>query len=171
MGLPLFSVIVKVGALAGLTSVILVLLYGQTRIFYTMARDGLLPPSLAAVHPRFRTPWINTIVVGLTALAAAGLLSLDALADLTNVGSLVAFAMVCVTVIYLRRSDPGLARPFRTPLFPLTPILGAAMCVLLLLSLLSTPATRNFFVAYLVLGISIYLLYGVRKAKLTRLAL
>jgi len=170
IGLPWFSAFVKIGAIAGLSSVMLVLLYGQTRVFYTMANDGLLPSALASVHKTFRTPWINTIVVGVAAMVAAGFLSLDALSDLSNVGSLAAFTMVCVTVIYLRRSDPNLVRPFRTPLFPATPILGAIMCVILLLSLMSTPATRNFFLVYLVLGVAVYGLYGVRKAKLARLA-
>ncbi len=170
IGLPWFSAFVKIGAIAGLTSVMLVLLYGQTRVFYTMAHDGLLPPSLAAVHRKFRTPWINTLVVGAAAMGAAGFLSLDALSDLSNVGSLAAFTMVCVTVIYLRRSEPKLARPFRTPLFPLTPILGAVMCLLLLLSLMATPATRNFFLIYLVAGVVIYFVYGVRKAKLARVS-
>jgi len=168
IGLPWFSAFVKIGAIAGLTSVMLVLLYGQTRVFYAMSHDGLLPSSLATVHPTFKTPWINTIIVGVAAMGAAGFLSLDALADLANVGSLAAFTMVCVTVIYLRRSDPNLIRPFRTPLFPLTPIVGAAMCLVLLLSLMSTPATRNFFLIYLVIGIAVYFAYGVRKAKLDR---
>ena len=168
MHLPWFAVVVKIGAIAGLSSVMLVLLYGQTRIFYTMSRDGLLPTSLAAVHKTFKTPWINTIIVGIAAMFAAGLMSLDALADLANVGSLSAFALVCITVIYLRRSEPGLVRPFRVPLFPVIPILGAVMCVILLMSLMSTSATRNFFLIYLGGGIMIYFLYGIRKSKLGR---
>ena len=168
MGLPWFAFVVKVGAIAGLSSVMLVLLYGQTRVFYTMARDGLLPDALATVHKKFQTPWINTIVVGIAAMLAAGFLSLDALSDLSNVGSLAAFALVCITVIYLRRSDPGLLRPFRTPLFPVVPILGAVMCAILLMSLMSTEHTRNFFLIYLVGGIAVYFLYGIRKSKLGR---
>jgi APA family basic amino acid/polyamine antiporter len=168
MGLPWFAFVVKVGAIAGLSSVMLVLLYGQTRVFYTMARDGLLPPALAKVHPTFRTPWVNTIVVGIAAMGAAGFLSLDALSDLSNVGSLAAFALVCVTVIYLRRSDPGLVRPFRTPLYPVVPILGAVMCLILLMSLMSTENTRNFFLIYLAAGIVIYFVYGIRKSNLGR---
>jgi APA family basic amino acid/polyamine antiporter len=168
MHLPWFAILVKIGAIAGLSSVMLVLLYGQTRIFYTMSRDGLLPTSLAAVHKTFKTPWINTIIVGVAAMCAAGFLSLDALADLSNVGSLAAFALVCITVLYLRRSDPGLVRPFRTPLFPLVPILGAVMCLILLMALMSTPATRNFFLIYLGGGILVYFLYGIRKSKLGR---
>jgi APA family basic amino acid/polyamine antiporter len=168
MHLPWFALLVKIGAIAGLSSVMLVLLYGQTRIFYTMSRDGLLPSALATVHKKFLTPWVNTIIVGIAAMCAAGFLSLDALSDLSNVGSLAAFALVCITVIYLRRSDPGLVRPFRTPLFPLVPILGAVMCVVLLMSLMATPATRNFFLIYLLVGIVVYFAYGIRNSKLGR---
>ena len=99
---------------------------------------------LALVHKRFRTPWINTVIVGFAAMGAAGFMSLDTLGDLTNVGSLAAFALVCITVIYLRISEPGLVRPFKTPLYPLTPVLGATMCLLLLMSLMATPTTRAF---------------------------
>lgn len=166
IGLPWFAVLVKVGAIAGLSSVMLVLLYGQTRIFYTMARDGLLPDPLATVHPRYKTPWINTLVVGALAAGFSGFMSLDALADLTNVGSLAAFAMVCLTVLYLRVAEPQLKRPFRTPLFPLTPLMGALMCLFLLMSLMAKDATRNFFLIYLAGGIVVYFIYGLRNSKL-----
>src|SRR5207302_2857872 len=96
-----------------------------------------------------KTPWINTIVVGIAACYAAGFMSLDSLADLSNVGTLTAFALVCLTVLYLRFARPDLARPFRTPLFPVTPILGAVMCAVLLMSLMATKATREFFLIYL----------------------
>jgi APA family basic amino acid/polyamine antiporter len=163
IGLPWFAILVKIGAIAGLSSVMLVLLYGQTRIFYTMSRDGLLPSQLAVVHKRFKTPWINTIIVGVAACAAAGFMSLDALSDL---GSLTAFALVCITVIYLRIANPGLERPFRAPLYPFTPIIGAIMCAVLLMSLMAGAATRNFFLTYLVIGIVIYFLYGIRNSNL-----
>jgi APA family basic amino acid/polyamine antiporter len=166
LGLPWFAKLVKVGAIAGLSSVMLVLLYGQTRIFYTMSKDGLLPSSLALVHKTFKTPWVNIIIVGVAAAAAAGFLSLDALSDLTNVGSLTAFTLVCITVIYLRVSHPELERPFRTPLFPVVPILGAIMCVILLLSLMAGAATRNFFLIYLAIGIVVYFVFGIRNSKL-----
>lgn len=168
IGLPWFAEFVKIGAIAGLSSVMLVLLYGQTRIFYTMSRDGLLPTSLAKVHPRFKTPWINTVLVGLVACGAAGFMSLDALSDVSNVGSLTAFALVCVTVIYLRYANPELARPFRTPLFPIVPILGAVMCVVLLLSLMAGKDTRQFFLLYLAVGVVVYFLFGIRNSKLGR---
>ena len=93
-------------------------------------------------------------------------MSLDALADLTNVGSLAAFAIVCLTVLYLRIAQPELKRPFRTPLFPLVPILGALMCLFLLMSLMAKPLTRNFFLVYLVGGIVVYFAYGLRHSKL-----
>jgi APA family basic amino acid/polyamine antiporter len=166
IGMPWFAILVKIGAIAGLSSVMLVLLYGQTRIFYTMARDGLLPAPFALVHAKFRTPWLNTVVVGVIAAAAAGLMSLDALADLTNVGSLAAFAIVCITVLYLRVAAPELRRPFRTPWSPLTPLAGALMCIFLLMSLMAKAETRRFFLMYLIGGLVLYFVYGLRHSKL-----
>ena len=158
----------KIGAIAGLSSVMLVLLYGQTRVFYTMARDGLLPTALAAVHKSFKTPWINTIIVGCFTATCAGFLGLDTLSDVTNVGSLAAFAIVCVTVLYLRVTHPDMPRPFRTPLFPLTPILGVIMCAILMMSLMAVVKTRNFFIIYLAVGFVIYFFYGMWNSKLNR---
>ncbi|MGA0600603.1 APC family permease [Caulobacter sp. KR2-114] len=166
IGLPWFAIFVKIGAVAGLSSVMLVLLYGQTRIFYTMSRDGLLPSALASVHKRFKTPWINTIIVGVAACCAAGFMSLDALSDLSNVGSLAAFAIVCATVIYLRIKAPELERPFRAPVFWLTGGLAIVLCAVLLASLMTTKDTRNFFGAYLILGIIVYFAYGIWNSKL-----
>jgi APA family basic amino acid/polyamine antiporter len=166
IGLPWFAVLVKIGAIAGLSSVMLVLLYGQTRIFYTMARDGLIPPVFSQVHAKFKTPWINTLIVGVLACGFAGFMGLDALANLTNVGTLLAFAIVCITVIYLRFTRPEMPRAFRTPLFPLTPVLGAAMCLFLLMSLMAHDATRNFFVVYLIGGILLYFVYGMWHSKI-----
>lgn len=168
IGMPWFAFLVKVGAIAGLTSVMLVLLYGQTRIFYTMSRDGLLPPVMAVVHQRFKTPWINTIIVGLIACGAAGFRSLDDLADLSNVGSLAAFALVCVTVVYLRVSSPKLERPFRTPFYPVVPILGAGMCLFLLKSILNKPQTGPFFLGYVGIGFLLYFAYGLWNSKLSK---
>ncbi len=168
IGLPWFAVLVKIGAIAGLSSVMLVLLYGQTRIFYTMSRDGLIPPVFARVHPKFKTPWINTLVVGALAAGFAGFMGLDALANLTNVGTLFAFAIVCVTVLYLRYARPEMRRPFKTPLFPVTPLLGAVMCLFLLMSLMAHDATRNFFLIYLAGGIVLYFAYGMWHSKLAK---
>lgn len=168
IGLPWFAFIVKLGAFFGLSSVMLVLLYGQTRIFYTMARDGLVPQAFANVHPKFKTPWINTIVVGILACGFAGFVGLDALAKLTNVGTLAAFMIVCLTVVYLRYARPTINRPFKTPLFPITPLLGALMCFFLLMSLMAHAETRNFFLYYLAGGFVLYFFYGMWHSKLGR---
>jgi APA family basic amino acid/polyamine antiporter len=168
IGLPWFAFVVKLGAFAGLSSVMLVLLYGQTRIFYTMAKDGLIPQVFANVHPKFKTPWINTILVGLLAMGFGGFMSLDNLANLTNVGTLAAFAIVCLTVIYLRYARPKINRPFKTPLFPITPLLGALMCIFLLLSLMAHELTRNFFLWYLAGGFVLYFAYGIWNSKLAK---
>lgn len=168
MGMPWFAILVKIGAIAGLSSVMLVLLYAQTRVFYTISGDGLIPAIFSKIHHRYRTPAAGTVVVGGVAALFAGFMSLDDLASLTNVGSLAAFAMVCLTVIYLRIAAPDLERPFRVPLYPLVPILGAAMCFFLVMSLMAQDVTRRFFLVYLALGVLVYFLYGIRKARLAR---
>ncbi|HEY3799657.1 MAG TPA: amino acid permease [Caulobacteraceae bacterium] len=169
IGITWFAELVKLGAICGLSSVMLVLLYGQTRIFYTMSHDGLLPSQLAAVHKRFKTPWINTIIVGLVAAACAGFLSLDTLSDVTNVGTLAAFTIVCGTVIYLRVTHPNMPRPFRAPLYPVVPILGAIMCIVLLLSLImGVEKTRNFFLVYVGVGFLVYFVFGLWNSKLSK---
>ena len=168
IGIGWFGKVVKIGAIAGLSSVMLVLLYGQSRIFYSMSRDGLLPRVLAKVHPRFRTPWINTCITGVAVMGAAGFLPLSTLGDLTNVGSLTAFAVVCGTVIYLRIREPTFVRPFRTPFYPFAPVLGILMCLLLLMSLMATPSTRAFFLLYLAAGTAVYFVFGMRSSQLAR---
>jgi APA family basic amino acid/polyamine antiporter len=170
IGLPWFAIVVKLGAFAGLSSVMLVLIYGQTRIFYTMARDGLLPSIFASVHSKFKTPWINTILVGVVACYFAGFMGLDQLANLTNVGTLVAFAIICLTVIYLRFARPNLNRPFNMPGWLMLPIagFGAILCFLLLKSLLNNPETAHFFGWYMLGGAVIYFLYGIWFSKLGR---
>ena len=161
-----FAKLVKIGAICGLSSVMLVLLYGQTRIFYTMARDGLIPPIFANIHKSFKTPWINTLVVGVLAAVFAGFMSLDVLSNVTNVGTLAAFTIVCITVVYLRYKRPDMVRPFKTPLFPVVPILGALMCIFLLMSLMSNVDTRNFFIVYAIGGFLLYFVYGMWNSKL-----
>jgi APA family basic amino acid/polyamine antiporter len=170
MGLPWFAMLVKVGAFAGLTSVMLVLLYGQTRIFYTMARDGLLPKVFAQVHPRFQTPIVNTILVGIIAAGFAGFTSLDFLGNTTNVGTLVAFMFICITVIYLRFARPDLNRPFKMPTWAIVLIagIGAIMCFMLFMSLMSHEATRSFFIPYIVVGVLVYFIYGMWNSKLAK---
>jgi APA family basic amino acid/polyamine antiporter len=170
IGLPWFAFIIKLGAFAGLSSVMLVLLYGQTRIFYTMARDGLIPQVFANVHKSFKTPWINTILVGLLACGFAGFMGLDALANLTNVGTLAAFAIICFTVIYLRFARPNMKRPFNLPMpvMIIVSVLGGLMCIFLLMSLMANVPTRNFFLVYLGVGFVVYFLYGIWNSKLGR---
>ena len=127
-----FASTIKIGAIIGLTSVILVLMYGQTRIFYTMARDGLLPKVFSRVHPKFRTPWINTLVVGLAVAIAAGFFDINFLGDATSVGTLAAFGIVCLTVIWLRQTHPEIPRGYRVPLYPVLPALGILSCFALI---------------------------------------
>ena len=156
--------IIKIGAIIGLTSVVLVLMYAQTRIFYTMARDGLLPKVFSRVNPRFQTPAVNTIVVGVVTAIAAGFFDINVLGDMTSVGTLAAFAIVCLSVIYLRRAAPELPRGFKVPLYPVLPLLGILSCVYLI-----TTVPLNvlmFFVYYMVGGVVLYFVYGIRNSNL-----
>lgn len=168
IGLPWFAFLVKIGAFAGLSSVMLVLLYGQTRIFYTMARDGLLPSVFARVNEKTKTPVANTIVVGIVAAGFAGFTGLDFLGDTTNVGTLIAFMFICITVVYLRFARPDLNRPFKMPTWLIVTIavLGASMCAILVMSLMSEERTRNFFIPYLIIGVLFYFVYGMWNSKL-----
>src|SRR5215207_6614071 len=171
-GLTWFSPIVKVSALFGLFSTMLVQLLGQTRIFYSMSRDGLLPPLFGRVHPRFRTPHVSTLVTGVVVAIAAGLLPLTTLSQLVSMGTLLAFSLVCVGIIILRRTAPDLERPFRTPGMPWVPVLGAAVCVLQMIVL--PLATRARLFIWLAVGMGIYFAYGrahavaVRRARVGR---
>ena len=134
-GLTWFSPVVKVSALFGLFSTMLVQLLGQTRIFYSMSRDGLLPDLFGRVHPRFRTPWLSTVITGGVVAVAAGLLPISVLSQLVSIGSLLAFVLVCVGVMILRRTAPDVPRPFRVPGVPWVPVLGALACLAQMVSL------------------------------------
>lgn len=159
-----FAKTVKVGAIIGLTSVVLVLMYGQTRIFYTMARDGLLPRVFSVVHPTFKTPWINTILVGLITALAAGFFDINTLGDMTSVGTLAAFAIVCLAVMWLRRTHPDIPRGFRVPFYPALPVLGIFSCLGLILSVENR--VLIFFGWYTLGAIVLYFLYGMRNSRL-----
>lgn len=161
---PWAQALVSAGALAGMTSVLLVFQLGQPRIFMAMARDGLLPQYFARLHSRYRTPYITTIWTGVVVGGVAALTDIGSLADLTNIGTLFAFCLVCVGVIILRRTDPNRRRPFRVPMVPLLPILGVLMCLALMLSLPILTWLR-FFV-WLGLGLVIYFIYSVRHSRL-----
>ena len=157
---------IKVGAIIGLTSVILVLMYGQTRIFYTMARDGLLPKVFSTVHPKFRTPWINTILVGIAVATAGGFFDINFLGDATSVGTLAAFGIVCLTVIWLRRTHPELPRGYRVPFYPVLPALGIVSCFALIFTVESR--VLIFFAWYVVGSIVLYFVYGMRNSELAK---
>jgi APA family basic amino acid/polyamine antiporter len=167
-GLTWFSPVIKVSALFGLFSTILVQLLGQTRIFYSMSRDGLLPEAFGRVHPRFRTPHLSTMLTGAVVAVAAGLLPLSVLSQLVSIGSLLAFVLVCVGVIVLRRTAPGATRPFRAPGVPWVPVLGALICVAQMVAL--PLATWERLVVWLGLGLTIYFLYSRRRARVVRAA-
>jgi APA family basic amino acid/polyamine antiporter len=156
--------LVSAGALAGMTSVLLVFQLGQPRIFMAMARDGLLPQYFARIHPRYRTPHITTIWTGIAVGCVAMITDIGSLADLTNIGTLFAFILVCIGVVMLRRTAPQRARPFRVPMVPLFPILGVLLCFALMLSL--PVLTWMRFVGWLVIGLAIYFLYSVRHSRL-----
>lgn len=162
----LFAKIIKIGAIVGLTSVVLVLMYGQTRIFYTMARDGLMPRVFATVHQKFRTPWVNTILVGLVTASAAAFFDINFLGDATSVGTLAAFAIVCISVMYLRKTNPDLPRGFTVPMYPALPILGVVACIGLIYTV---EAKVLIFFGWYVLGaIVLYFIYGMHNSRLAK---
>jgi APA family basic amino acid/polyamine antiporter len=163
-GLAWLRVPVKIGAIAGLSSVILVMLLGQPRIFYTMAKDGLLPPFLAQVHPKFRTPWIASIITGAVAMLIAGLFPIGLLGELVSIGTLLAFVIVCGGVLVLRYTDPAIVRPFRTPLVPFVPLAGICACLYLMSALPKDTWAR--LILWMALGLAIYFLYGRKHSVL-----
>ena len=162
-GVAWLSWAVKFGALAGLTTAMLVLLFGQTRVFYAMAQDGLLPPLFAKLHDKWRTPAISQVLVGMLTALIAGLLPIEILGKLVNIGTLAAFALVCGAVLHLRRSNPELHRPFRAPGIPWLPVLGILSCLALMLFL--PLLTWVSLLVWAGIGLVIYFLYGARHAR------
>ena len=160
--------LINVGAVAGLSSVMLVNLLGQSRIFFSMSRDGLLPRVFQRVHPRFGTPWLGTALTGSIIAVAAGLVNITTLGVLTSMGTLLAFAIVCGGVMILRRTAPHIERPFRVPGAPWTPLLGVLIC-LYLMSGLPGATWRRLFI-WLALGLIIYVFFGYRSAAAQRAA-
>ncbi|HEV8132568.1 MAG TPA: amino acid permease [Acidobacteriota bacterium] len=166
-GLPWAQYLVALGALTGISSVLLVMMLSQPRVLLAMARDGLLPESFfGAVHERFRTPWKGTILTGVFVGLLAGFLPLRILAQLVNIGTLLAFVIVCAAVLIMRRTNPDAERPFRAPLVPLVPILGMASCLLLMFSL--PPENWLRLLIWLLIGFIIYFGYGRRHSHLRR---
>jgi APA family basic amino acid/polyamine antiporter len=160
------SPLLKVGIIAGMTSVILTSLLGQPRILLSMADDGLLPAAMSQCHPRFKTPHVATVVTGIGAALIAAVFPLDVLADLISIGILLAFAVVCIGVLVLRRTRPNVPRPFRVPYAPVTCVLGALVCLWMTFYL--SPATWSRLVIWTLLGMSIYAFYGYRHSRLRR---
>ena len=159
------ELLITIGALTGITSVLLVMMLSQPRVFLAMARDGLLPTQFfAAIHPRFQTPWKSTLLTGAVVGAMASLLPLHILAELTNIGTLLAFAIVCAAVLIMRRTDPDAPRPFRAPLVPLVPILGILFCLMLMFSLPWENWLR--LAVWLAMGLVIYFCYGRYHSRL-----
>jgi APA family basic amino acid/polyamine antiporter len=165
-GLTWLSPVIKVSALFGLFSTMLVQLLGQTRIFYSMSRDGLLPPAFGRVHARFRTPHVSTALTGVVVALAAGLTPIGVLSQLVSIGTLLAFVLVCGGVVLLRRTAPDLARPFRTPGMPWVPALGAFFCIVQMVVL--PWATWERLLIWLAAGMLVYFFYGRRGALKTR---
>jgi basic amino acid/polyamine antiporter, APA family len=161
---PWTSALVSVGALTGITSVLLVLLLGQPRILYAMSRDGLLPEALSRVHPRYRTPYVTTIITGVIVATASALLPINVVAELCAIGTLFAFMIVSGGVIVLRYTRGDVPRPFRAPLFPLIPILGVVLCGYLMFSLPGMTWVR--FLLWLGTGFILYGTYGIKRSKL-----
>ncbi|HWF10268.1 MAG TPA: amino acid permease, partial [Bryobacteraceae bacterium] len=163
-GLTGASHIITLGALAGLTSVMLVMLLGQTRVLYSMAKDGLLPTRVfAEIHPKFRTPWKNTILVGLLAAIVGSVTPIDDIGKMVNIGTLLAFVIVCVAVLVLRRTDPEQSRPFRTPWVPLVPILGILFNGYMMYKLGWVNWAR--LIIWLIIGLVVYFAYGQKHSR------
>jgi APA family basic amino acid/polyamine antiporter len=168
IGLTWLSIVIKIGALSGLTTVVLVQLYGQSRIFFMMAQDGLLPRLFASVHPATKTPYLSQILIGAVVAIVAALTPIEVLGEMVSIGTLAAFVLVCAAVIYLRRSDARVRRPFRAPAVPVVPICGILSCLLLMSGLPLVTWLR--LVVWLVGGLGVYFLYGRRHSLLRQRA-
>ncbi len=160
--------IVAVGAVVSMTAVLLVFQYGQPRIFFSMSRDGLLPPYFSRVHPRYKTPHITTLWTGIAVALVSAIANINEIVELTNIGTLFAFILVCLGVMILRAREPGRPRPFRTPWVPLVPVLGIVSCLYLMTGLPWVTWVR--FVVWLAAGAVIYFFYGMRQSRLNRQA-
>ncbi|MDQ1591400.1 MAG: basic amino acid/polyamine antiporter, family, partial [Pyrinomonadaceae bacterium] len=167
VGLAWADAIIAIAGVAGITSVLLVMMLSGPRVFLAMSRDGMVPPSFfGAIHPKFKTPWKTTILIGAGVAIMTGLLPIGALLQMTNIGTLFAFVVVCTAVIIMRRTNPDAHRPFKCPMVPLVPILGIAFCLLLMFSL----PTANWIrlIGWLAVGLIIYFVYSRHHAVMGR---
>jgi APA family basic amino acid/polyamine antiporter len=160
----IWPILLSIGAVVATTSVVLTVLYGQTRILYAMSRDGLVPSVFARLSPKTGVPFVNTIIVGLFIAVLAALVPLGSLSEATSIGTLFAFGLVNIAVIILRRTEADRRRSFRVPFSPVTPLVGLGFCVYLMFGL--PFATWVAFLCWMVLGFVIYFAYSVRKARL-----
>jgi APA family basic amino acid/polyamine antiporter len=156
--------IISLGAVISMSAVLLVFQYGQPRIFFSMSRDGLLPPGFAKVHPKYKTPHVTTIWTGVVVAAIAAVANINEIVELTNIGTLFAFVLVCAGIIILRYKDPNRPRAFKTPFVPLVPLLGIASCIYLMAGLPWVTWVR--FGIWLLAGLVLYFVYGFWKSRL-----
>jgi APA family basic amino acid/polyamine antiporter len=164
MGMRWLSPIIKLGAIAGLTSVMLVLLMGQSRIFFSMSKDKLLPPLFAVIHPSFQTPYLSTLLVGVAVALLAGFMPIEKLGELVSIGTLFAFILVCGGVWILRNSHPEFPRHFKCPYVPYVPLAGILVCLALMAGLPFDTWVRLF--VWLLIGFVIYFGYGIKHSAL-----
>jgi APA family basic amino acid/polyamine antiporter len=165
-GLMWLRPMIKIGAIAGLSSVVLVMLMGQPRIFFSMSKDGLLPKSFSKVHPKYKTPYIPTIITGIVSAIVAGLFPIGLLGELVSIGTLLAFVIVCGGILVLRYKEPNLVRHFKTPFFPLTPILGILTSLGVMLTLPKDTWIR--LIIWMAIGLLIYFAYGIKNSKIQK---
>ena len=165
-GLAWLSPFIKLGAIAGISSVILVMMLGQTRIYYAISKDGLLPKFFSKIHSKYKTPHKATVFAGIATALIGGLFPINVLSELVSIGTLMAFTIVCLSVIVLRRTMPNLQRPLKTPLVPFLPILGAFVCIIQMLALPWNTWVR--LIGWMILGFILYFVYGMRHSKLRK---
>jgi APA family basic amino acid/polyamine antiporter len=165
MPYPVVGKLMKIGSLLGLTSVMLVMLLGQSRVFFSMSRDGLLPPAFSKVHSKFRTPYLSNVILMIFVCVFSGFAPIAVVGQMTSIGTLFAFVIVCAGIVIMRKTQPDLPRPFKTPFVPVVPILG----VLVNLALMSGLGLSNWLrlVIWLIIGLCIFAGYGRRHSRLT----
>jgi APA family basic amino acid/polyamine antiporter len=161
---PWLKIMIKFGIVSGFTSVILVLLLGQSRVFYAMSRDGLLPKIFSEIHPKWRTPWKSNIIFLILVSLMAGLFPISKLGNMVSIGTLLAFIIVCIGVLVLRKTQPNVPRPYRVPFVPLFPILGIIVCLAMMTSLGHDTWIR--LIVWLGIGLVIYFTYSRHRSKL-----